>query len=231
MPSTDAAVHPTGFHDVPVRRARTRHGLADAGPLATVTKRTVDVVGAAVLLVLLAPLLALVTVLVVATSPGPAVYVQRRVGRDGAPFALLKFRSMVADADRRKASLADVNEASGPTFKLTHDPRVTRLGRLLRRFSLDELPQLVNVLQGSMSLVGPRPALPEEVAHYDDRARRRLAVKPGLTCLWQVGGRSEIPFEEWVAMDLAYIRGWSLWLDLVILARTLPAVVGGRGAW
>lgn len=226
--------HAKNFDDAPLRTGAptilARPGLGSPTPLQALTKRVIDVVGAVALLVLLAPLLAIVALAVKWNSPGPALYVQRRIGRDGTPFDLLKFRSMVDGAHLQRAALVDRNEASGPVFKMTGDPRVTPVGRILRRCSLDELPQLINVVQGSMSLVGPRPPLPEEVATYTERQWQRLLVQPGLTCIWQVSGRSDICFERWIEMDLAYIENWSPSLDIQILCRTLPAVVGGRGA-
>ncbi|WP_405982519.1 sugar transferase [Streptomyces sp. NBC_00158] len=194
-------------------------------------KEVVDRVGAAVLLMLFAPLMVLVGLLVLADSRGGAVYRQRRVGKDGREFTILKFRTMVADADRVRAELADRNEGAGLLFKLRRDPRVTRVGAVLRRYSIDELPQLFNVLTGSMSLVGPRPPLPEESAAYGPDIRRRLLVKPGLTGLWQISGRSDLSWEEAVRLDLRYVEDWSLALDTVILWKTLRAVVYGQGAY
>lgn len=194
-------------------------------------KGVVDRMGAAALLVLLAPLMVLVGLLVVVDSRGGAVYRQRRVGKDGREFTILKFRTMVAGADGARAQLADRNEGAGLLFKLRRDPRVTRVGAVLRRYSLDELPQLFNVLTGSMSLVGPRPPLPEESAAYGPDIRRRLLVKPGLTGLWQISGRSDLPWEEAVRLDLRYVEDWSLALDTVILWKTLRAVVHGQGAY
>ncbi|MFJ3880115.1 sugar transferase [Streptomyces sp. NPDC090077] len=194
-------------------------------------KEVVDRVGAAVLLMLFAPLMAFVALLVLADSRGGAVYRQRRVGKDGREFTILKFRTMIADADRVRAELADRNEGAGLLFKLRRDPRVTRVGAVLRRYSIDELPQLFNVLTGSMSLVGPRPPLPEESAAYGPDIRRRLLVKPGLTGLWQISGRSDLSWEEAVRLDLRYVEDWSLALDTVILWKTLRAVVYGQGAY
>ncbi|MFS4091263.1 sugar transferase, partial [Streptomyces sp. AF1A] len=194
-------------------------------------KGVVDRVGAAVLLVLFAPLMALVALLVVLDSRGGAFYRQRRVGKDGREFTILKFRTMVAGAHGARAELADRNEGAGLLFKLRRDPRVTRVGAVLRRYSIDELPQLFNVLTGSMSLVGPRPPLPEECAAYDPDIRRRLLVKPGLTGLWQISGRSDLPWEEAVRLDLRYVEDWSLALDTVILWKTMRAVLHGQGAY
>jgi exopolysaccharide biosynthesis polyprenyl glycosylphosphotransferase len=194
-------------------------------------KGVVDRMGAAVLLLLFAPLMVLVALLVLVDSRGGAVYRQRRVGKDGREFTIFKFRTMVAGADRARAALTDRNEGAGLLFKLRQDPRVTRVGAVLRRYSLDELPQLFNVLTGSMSLVGPRPPLPEESAAYGPDIRRRLLVKPGLTGLWQISGRSDLPWEEAVRLDLRYVEDWSLALDTVILWKTLRAVLHGQGAY
>nr|WP_203549958.1 sugar transferase [Actinospica acidiphila] len=194
-------------------------------------KGVVDRLGALVLLVLFAPLMLLVALLVATDSRGGVFYRQRRVGKDGREFTILKFRTMIPDADRVRAALADRNEGAGPLFKMRRDPRVTRIGAVLRRYSLDELPQLFNVLTGSMSLVGPRPPLPEECAAYGPDIRRRLKVKPGLTGLWQISGRSDLSWEEAVRLDLRYVEDWSLALDTVILWKTLRAVVQGQGAY
>jgi exopolysaccharide biosynthesis polyprenyl glycosylphosphotransferase len=196
-----------------------------------VVKGVADRLGAAVLLALLAPVLLAVAVAVRAGSPGPVLFRQVRVGRGGAEFTIYKFRTMRTDAEERLAELRHLNEQDGVLFKLRDDPRVTRVGRYLRRFSLDELPQLVNVLTGDMSLVGPRPPLPAEVAAYPEDMRRRLVVKPGLTGLWQVSGRAELSWEEAVRLDLRYVENWSLSLDLVILLRTLTAVLRASGAY
>jgi exopolysaccharide biosynthesis polyprenyl glycosylphosphotransferase len=197
-----------------------------------VVKDLLDRVAALVLLVVAAPVMLTIAVLVRMTSPGPALFRQRRVGRDGKEFTCLKFRTMTLDPGARRAELAHLNERHhGLLFKIRHDPRVTRLGVLLRRYSLDELPQLFNVLAGDMSLVGPRPPLPNEVANYDDALRRRLLVKPGLTGLWQVSGRSELSWTESVRLDLSYVDNWSPALDARILLRTVAAVVKGAGAY
>jgi exopolysaccharide biosynthesis polyprenyl glycosylphosphotransferase len=202
-----------------------------ADPAGLLIKQCLDYIGAAGLLVALSPLFLLTALLVRLTSPGPVLYWQERAGLNGRPFTMLKFRSMGVDADARKPELAARNEMDGPVFKLTADPRVTRLGRVLRRHSLDELPQLWNVLRGEMSLVGPRPLPLEEVGRIANLAhRRRLSFKPGLTCLWQVRGRNDISsFEEWVRLDLEYIDRWSLWMDLKILLATIPVALLGRG--
>ena len=166
------------------------------------------------------------------TSRGPIFFRQQRAGLNGHPFTMLKFRSMVTDAEQHKHELEMLNEMTGPVFKVTHDPRITPIGRFLRKFSLDEFPQLLNVLRGEMSLVGPRPLPVDEVKRFDDLAhRRRLSVKPGITCLWQVSGRNNVTdFKDWVRLDLEYIDNWSLWLDLKILLRTIPVVFLGTGA-
>lgn len=170
-------------------------------------------------------------ILIRVDSPGAVFFTQRRIGQNGRPFLLYKFRSMYRDADAIVEKLKDLNEAEGPIFKIKKDPRITKVGAILRKTSMDELPQLINVLKGDMSLVGPRPPLPREVEEYTDYQRGRLAVRPGLTCLWQIQGRSSIPFDKWVELDLEYIRNQSLWLDLKILLKTIPAVLKGTGAW
>jgi exopolysaccharide biosynthesis polyprenyl glycosylphosphotransferase len=193
-------------------------------------KRTLDVTGAALGLLLLSPLLALTSLWIRRDSEGPAIFRQVRVGRDGKRFDCLKFRTMDRDAERKRAELEHLSEGPGLLFKLKEDPRITRAGKKLRRYSLDELPQLLNVLRGDMSLVGPRPALPSEVEQYDDWVSNRLSVKPGITGLWQVSGRTETSFADYVRYDLFYIQNWSLSLDLWILWRTLRAVLSTEGA-
>ncbi len=199
--------------------------------LPVLLKQTTDRVGALLLLVLLAPLFAMVAAAIRLTSAGPVFYWQIRVGRDLRPFRMWKFRTMVATADRMRAALESANEHDGAMFKIRRDPRVTRVGRVLRRLSLDELPQLFNVLAGHMSLVGPRPPLPEEVERYDGTELRRLSVKPGLTGLWQVSGRSDLSWDETVRLDLSYVDNWSYGRDIGVLARTVRAVLDGRGAY
>ncbi len=196
-----------------------------------VWKSLLDRVAAAAAVIVLAPALLVVAAAIVIEDRGPVFFRQQRVGRDGTAFGMVKFRSMVVDAERRRDHLVAVDEGAGPLFKMRRDPRVTRVGALLRRTSLDELPQLFNVVAGSMSLVGPRPPLPAEVAQYADDARRRLLVRPGMTGLWQVSGRSDLSWEETVRLDLRYVENWSPGLDLHILARTVAAVVTGRGAY
>jgi exopolysaccharide biosynthesis polyprenyl glycosylphosphotransferase len=193
-------------------------------------RRCADVIVAALLVALLGPVLLGIALVIKVTSPGPVLFRQLRCGLHGRPFTFLKFRSMRVGAELMKAHLAAFNEMDGPAFKMTNDPRVTSLGRFLRRTSLDELPQLFNILRGDMSFVGPRPAVLEEVRQYEPWQRRRLSMKPGLTCLWQVSGRNELTFDEWMRLDLEYIDNWSLWLDLKIALKTIPAVLLGRGA-
>jgi exopolysaccharide biosynthesis polyprenyl glycosylphosphotransferase len=196
-----------------------------------IVKRLLDVTVAASALVLLSPVLATIAVLVKLTNPGPVLFVQERYGMHKRRFRMLKFRTMVVDAETLQAGLERNNEASGPVFKIRNDPRTTRLGRILRKTSLDELPQLINVLVGDMSLVGPRPLPVRDVARFQEPwLMRRFCVKPGLTCLWQISGRSNTAFDYWIRMDLEYIDNWSLSLDVEILARTLPAVIRGTGA-
>lgn len=198
----------------------------------SVAKQLLDFFGAAALLMLGAIPLAIIAALVKLTSPGPIFFRQQRSGLNGRPFTLYKFRTMVTNAEQLKHELAAMNEMSGPVFKLVNDPRITPFGKFLRKSSIDELPQLINVLRGEMSLVGPRPLPVDEVRRFNDLAhRRRLSVKPGLTCLWQVSGRNKVKdFKDWVRLDLEYIDNWSLWLDLKILCRTLPVVLTGAGA-
>ncbi|HTY18106.1 MAG TPA: sugar transferase [Myxococcota bacterium] len=195
-----------------------------------VVKRAIDAVGASALLLLVSPVLAAAAVLIKLSSPGPVFFRQLRCGLYGRRFAMLKLRTMYQDAESRRREVEHLNELTGPVFKIRNDPRITPIGRWLRRWSIDELPQLWNVLRGDMSLVGPRPPIPGEVDQYLTSQRRRLSMRPGLTCLWQVHGRNEIEFEEWVKLDLEYIDSWSLRRDLQILVRTLPAVLRGRGA-
>ncbi|MFP2927423.1 exopolysaccharide biosynthesis polyisoprenyl-phosphate hexose-1-phosphate transferase EpsZ [Pyxidicoccus sp. 3LG] len=193
-------------------------------------KRLFDICVSAVALWALLPLLAFVALAVKFTSKGPIFFKQLRVGQNGKPFYMLKFRSMVVNAEELKAKLAAQNEMSGPVFKMKNDPRITGIGRFIRKFSIDELPQFINVLRGEMSIVGPRPPVPSEVAKYETWQRRRLSVRPGLTCIWQVSGRNQISFEEWMYLDMQYIDHWSLTSDLTLLLQTVPVVLTGRGA-
>jgi exopolysaccharide biosynthesis polyprenyl glycosylphosphotransferase len=203
-------------------------GKLEARALAA--KALVDRVLAAVGIVVLLPVMLVVGLLVAVFVGHPILYLQRRGGLYGRPFTMLKFRSMRVDADQEQAALQGLNEMDGPVFKMTNDPRVTRFGRILRRTSLDELPQLFNVLAGQMSIVGPRPLPLDETRALAGRHRRRLSLRPGLTCLWQVSGRSDLTFEEWMALDLEYVERWSLGLDVAIMLRTIPAIISRRGA-
>ena len=193
-------------------------------------RRLADVLLALALLALLSPLLLAIAIGIKLASPGPVLFRQVRCGLHGRRFTFLKFRTMRTDAERLKPLLEAFNEMDGPAFKMTNDPRVFPFGGFLRRTSLDELPQLWNVLRGDMSFVGPRPSVVEEVAQYEPWQRRRLSMKPGLTCLWQISGRNELTFDEWMRLDLEYIDNWSLWLDVKIALKTIPAVLLGRGA-
>lgn len=193
-------------------------------------KRLFDIASSAVALWLLLPVMGLIALAIKLTSRGPVLFRQQRVGINGKHFHMLKFRSMVVDAERLQAQLAQKNEQSGPVFKIRNDPRITRVGRFIRKYSLDELPQLINVLRGDMSVVGPRPPVPSEVAKYEVWQRRRLCMRPGLTCIWQVSGRNQISFEQWMYLDMQYIDHWSFALDVNLILRTLPVVVTGRGA-
>jgi len=218
----------------PVNRRSVRDGYlhftnVKHQPSARVLKRMLDIVASASALWVLAPLLCLVGVLVKLTSRGPVFFRQLRVGQHGRLFNILKFRSMITGAEVLQKALEEKNEQSGPVFKIRKDPRITPIGRILRKYSIDELPQLINVLRGDMTLVGPRPPVPKEVAQYEPWQLRRLSVVPGLTCIWQVSGRNEIEFKDWMYLDLRYIDHWSLGQDLNLLLKTVPAVVAGRG--
>jgi exopolysaccharide biosynthesis polyprenyl glycosylphosphotransferase len=225
---------PTGFSHVFVEHLAhvplLTFSSAPQNELALYFKRASDILISSVALLLLSPLLAVLAAAIKLTSSGPVFFRQQRCGLGGRRFSLLKFRSMVNNADQLLPHLEASNEVDGPVFKIRNDPRCTPLGRWLRMLSLDELPQLWNVLRGDMSLVGPRPPLPEEVKQYEPWQRRRLRMRPGLTCLWALEGRSHLRFDRWVKLDLLYIDNWSMWLDLKILLRTIPAVVSGRGA-
>jgi len=207
-------------------------GIEEGWPM--VIKRTLDFTLSLLLLIALAPVLLLTAIAVKLTSPGPLFFVQDRVGLNKRPFLIFKFRTMVVDAESRLAEIEHLNEVSGPVFKIKNDPRLTPIGKFLRKTSIDELPQLFNVLTGDMSLVGPRPLQRRDYELFtemgEDWQRRRFSVRPGITCLWQVNGRSSLAFHQWMELDLQYVRNWSLWLDLQILARTIPAVLRGSGA-
>jgi exopolysaccharide biosynthesis polyprenyl glycosylphosphotransferase len=219
-PEYERAVADGYIHYLSIRRKPVQHAL----------KRLFDIVSSSVALALLSPLMIVVALVVRVTSRGPILFRQARVGRHGREFNMLKFRSMVSNAEALRAKLMAYNEHTGPVFKMTQDPRVTPIGRWIRRFSIDELPQLLNVLRGEMSIVGPRPPLPSEVAKYEAWQRRRLSVRPGLTCVWQVSGRNQISFEEWMYLDMQYIDHWSLAHDFQLILKTVPVVLTGRGA-
>ncbi|MGH9440956.1 MAG: sugar transferase, partial [Thermoanaerobaculia bacterium] len=202
-----------------------------SNPMLIAVKRGFDLAIGALLFLLTLPIQVLAAIAIRVSTSGEVLFRQTRCGLNGRPFRLLKFRTMVSGAEDRLSEIAHLNEMSGPVFKATNDPRLTPVGKFLRRFSIDELPQLWNVLKGDMSLVGPRPPLPDEVSRYEPWQRRRLSMKPGLTCLWQISGRNEIPdFERWMALDLKYIDTWTPLLDFKILVLTVPAVLAGRGA-
>ena len=195
-------------------------------------KRILDIVVSVIMILLLLPLLVLTALLIKLESKGPVIYRQARVGKDGRHFTFYKFRSMFIDADSRKDQILSQNDSSdGVIFKMKNDPRMTRVGRFIRKYSIDELPQLFNVLEGSMSLVGPRPPLPMEVAQYSLDERKRLHIKPGITCIWQVSGRSDIPFKKQVQLDEQYIKNHGFFRDIVILLKTIPAILTGKGAY
>jgi exopolysaccharide biosynthesis polyprenyl glycosylphosphotransferase len=198
--------------------------------LALAMKRAFDMVMSAAVLVLLAPVLGVIALAIRLDSPGPIFFRQRRVGQNGRVFDMLKFRSMYRDAEARLEALRAQNEMSGPVFKMANDPRVTKIGKFLRKTSLDEFPQFWNVLRGEMSIVGPRPPIPAEVRQYKRWQRRRLSMKPGITCIWQISGRNNIDFDRWMELDLQYIDEWSLWGDIQICFKTIPAVLSARGA-
>lgn len=200
-------------------------------PLYLASKRLLDMVGSAMLIIFLAPLMLMIALAIKLSSPGPVFFRQWRLGLYGKPFQMLKFRSMHASAQDERGLVEQLNQREGPVFKIVDDPRVTGLGRLLRRSSVDELPQLFNVLWGQMSLVGPRPPIPSEVLHYSATEKCRLLVPSGMTCLWQICGRSNIPYPEWILLDLYYIEHRCFLLDLAILMQTIPAVISAKGAY
>ena len=193
-------------------------------------KRLVDVLGAFTGLLMLSPLIVIVSLIVKFTSKGPVFFSQKRVGRNGKTFDMYKFRSMVVNAEELKEKLAAQNEMSGPMFKMKDDPRVTKVGKFIRKTSIDELPQLWNILKGDMSLVGPRPSLPKEVAQFEDWMYKRLEVKPGLTCYWQVSGRNNIDFEDWMKLDIRYVEEKNLWIDIKLIFKTVGVLFGDKNA-
>jgi lipopolysaccharide/colanic/teichoic acid biosynthesis glycosyltransferase len=216
---------PQLFHIVPTIP------VAADSPAYRVAKRTIDLVGAGVALLMALPLMIVTAIVIKLESAGAVFFHHTRLGQGGEPFEFYKFRSMCQEAVVLRAALEGMNEVSGPVFKIRKDPRITAVGRILRKMSVDELPQLCHVLTGRMSLVGPRPPVPDEVGRYEPWMLQRLSVKPGLTCIWQVTGRSDIGFDEWMRLDVEYVRNRSLWLDLRILLLTIPAVLTGRGAY
>ena len=195
-----------------------------------VIKRVIDVVCSFVGVLVLSPLFVVIAIIIKFTSKGPVFFSQKRVGRDGKEFKMYKFRSMVVNAEELKEKLAAQNEMSGPMFKMKDDPRVTKVGKFIRKTSIDELPQLLNVLKGDMSLVGPRPSLPKEVAQFEDWMYRRLEVKPGLTCYWQVSGRNNIDFEDWMKLDVKYVEERNLWIDIKLIFKTVFVLFGDKNA-
>lgn len=195
------------------------------------SKRIIDIIASLIGLIVLSPIMLVVATLIKLEDPkGPIIFSQVRCGIDSRQFKIYKFRSMYIDAEQRLQELVHLNEQTGPVFKIKNDPRITRIGKFIRKTSLDELPQLINVLKGEMSLVGPRPALPNEVSQYTEYQKQRLMVKPGITCIWQVSGRNNIGFDEWVELDLKYIRNRSISLDLKLILQTLPALLGDTNA-
>jgi len=227
LKATSSSVHLEHLNEFPLLTFST--GPQDE--LQLLAKRVADLALALFLLIVLAPLMLVIALLVRFTSAGPILYRQTRCGLGGRRFTVLKFRSMVQNAEQLRPGMEHLNEADGPVFKIADDPRVTPIGRWLRHTSLDELPQLWNILRGDMSFVGPRPPIPEEVEKYESWQRRRLRMRPGLTCLWALEGRSQLNFDRWMQLDLSYIDRWSLWLDAQIFLKTIPHVLFGRGAW
>ena len=194
-------------------------------------KRMMDILGSVIGLILLSPLFILVALAIKIEDPkGKVFFAQKRCGKDNKPFPMYKFRSMVSNAEELLEELMEQNEMDGPVFKIKEDPRITKVGKFIRKTSIDELPQLFNILMGDMSIVGPRPAIPHEVAEYDDYQRQRLLVKPGLTCIWQVSGRNSIGFDEWVDMDLEYIEKRNLWMDIKLIFKTVGVLFGDENA-
>ena len=195
-----------------------------------ICKRTIDIIGAGLGLILLSPIIAIVACAVKVTSRGPIFFSQKRVGKNGELFEMYKFRSMVVNAEELKENLEEQNEMSGPMFKIKDDPRVTKVGKFIRKTSIDELPQLWNVLKGDMSLVGPRPSLPKEVEQFDNWMFKRLSVRPGLTCYWQVSGRNNIDFEDWMKLDCRYVDERNLWIDIKLIFKTVFVLFGDKNA-
>ena len=211
------------------RRQETNRSIS-TNKIVSIPKTVFDKIGALVGIILALPLTFFITLAIKIEDGGPVFFKQIRSGINGRPFMFYKFRTMNVDAEDQKEALTNLNEMSGPAFKITNDPRVTLVGRFLRKTSMDELPQFYNVLKGDMSLVGPRPPLPSEVEQYEEWQHRRLSIKPGITCLWQINGRNNIDFDNWVNLDLEYIDNRSLWLDCKIIIKTIPAILKGDGA-
>lgn len=227
FPHMIAKVHLDDLHGIPLLTFTT----TPSNEFLLAIKRAFDILVSGILLITLSSIMFIIAIAIKATSRGSILFKQTRVGLNGRRFTLYKFRSMVQDAERKKQELLHFNEMSGPVFKIKDDPRLTPIGKFLRKISLDELPQLINVFKGNMSIVGPRPPLPEEVTKYEPWQRRRLSMKPGITCLWQINGRNEInDFDQWMKLDLEYIDNWSLQLDFKIFLKTIPVVLLGRGA-
>ena len=222
---------PCAVSNVPVDDGAAPEVVIREGLPYRISKRVFDLVVSSVALILLVPIIPLIAVMIKLDTPGPVFFRQQRVGRRGRPFAFYKFRSMFVDADERKNEVEALNEQDGPVFKVRSDPRVTNVGRFLRRSSLDEIPQIFNVVKGEMSIVGPRPPLPSEVLRYQPWHRRRLEVTPGITCLWQISGRSHLSFNEWMRLDMEYLKQRSLRADLLIFIKTIPAVIARKGAY
>ena len=195
-----------------------------------ICKRTIDIIGAGLGLILLSPIIAVVACAVKFTSKGPVFFSQKRVGKNGELFEMYKFRSMVVNAEELKENLEEQNEMSGPMFKIKDDPRITKVGKFIRKTSIDELPQLWNILKGDMSLVGPRPSLPKEVEQFDNWMFKRLSVRPGLTCYWQVSGRNNIDFEDWMKLDISYVEDRNLWIDIKLIFKTVFVLFGDKNA-
>ena len=195
-----------------------------------ICKRIIDIIGAGLGLILLSPIIAIVACAVKVTSKGPIFFSQKRVGKNGELFEMYKFRSMVVNAEELKGNLEDQNEMSGPMFKIKDDPRITKVGKFIRKTSIDELPQLWNVLKGDMSLVGPRPSLPKEVEQFDNWMFKRLSVRPGLTCYWQVSGRNNIGFEDWMKLDCKYVDDRNIWIDIKLIFKTVGVLFGDKNA-
>ncbi|MFQ5456354.1 MAG: sugar transferase [Nitrospirota bacterium] len=227
FPKMIAKVHLEQFYNIPLLTFTT----TPYNETLLALKRGFDIVVSLALLIILCPLFIIVAILIKSTSEGSVIFSQERVGLNRRRFTLYKFRSMVNDAEEKKGEVSHLNEMNGPAFKITNDPRITRFGKIIRRLSIDEFPQLINVLKGDMSIVGPRPPIPEEVEKYENWQRRRLSMKPGVTCLWQISGRNKvIDFNKWMEMDLQYIDNWSIGLDIKIFFKTIPVVFTGKGA-